>query len=290
VKPIQDVKSQVQEYYDLSGWKRARGNVFEDAERFEDLRPVLDPYRRKCHLRVNRYLEKGSGFLLDVASGPIQYPEYLSYHEGFDTRICADISFQAVEEARNLLGEEGVYVQCDITHLPFAEGSISGIVSLHTIYHVPAEEQANAFLELYRVLVQGKTGVVVYSWGGSATFTKLSEVPLKAIGFVRRVLKGISRRIKRLGRAEQKALTPQQPKYAKLYFHSHTYEWVETHIRARIPMEIFVWRSVSVKMTRTFIHPLLLGRLWLAILYWLEDRFPVWFGKNGVYPLMVIKK
>ena len=57
-----------------------------------------------------------------------------------------------------------------------------------------------------------------------------------------------------------------------------------------MPLEIFVWRSVSVKVLRTFIHDGWGGRGILRFLFWLEEQFPEWFGENGQYPLVVIQK
>ena len=57
-----------------------------------------------------------------------------------------------------------------------------------------------------------------------------------------------------------------------------------------IPFSIFVWRSVSVRFMRAVIHPMLAGKLWLKILYWLEERKPRFYGVNGQYPLIVIHK
>jgi hypothetical protein len=57
-----------------------------------------------------------------------------------------------------------------------------------------------------------------------------------------------------------------------------------------MPVEILVWRSVSVRFLRALIHPQLGGRLWLRLLYWLEERVPQYFGENGKYPLIVIRK
>ena len=41
-----------------------------------------------------------------------------------------------------------------------------------------------------------------------------------------------------------------------------------------MPVEILVWRSVTVRFMRALIHPWLGGRFWLRLLYWLEERFP----------------
>jgi hypothetical protein len=57
-----------------------------------------------------------------------------------------------------------------------------------------------------------------------------------------------------------------------------------------MPVEIRVWRSVSVRFLRTFIHDGKGGRQLLRLLAWLEERFPRFFGEKGVYPLIVIRK
>ena len=57
-----------------------------------------------------------------------------------------------------------------------------------------------------------------------------------------------------------------------------------------MPVEILVWRSVSVRFLRALVHHNLGGRVWLSLLYWLEERFPHFFGENGKYPLIVIRK
>ena len=64
----------------------------------------------------------------------------------------------------------------------------------------------------------------------------------------------------------------------------------EREIGSKLPLEIWVWRSISVKDMRTFIHEGWGGRGILRGLYWLEERFPHWFGKNGQYPLVVLRK
>jgi hypothetical protein len=66
--------------------------------------------------------------------------------------------------------------------------------------------------------------------------------------------------------------------------------WIKNEVGASIPVEILVWRSVSVRFLRNLIHPWLAGRLWLRLLFWLEERRPHYFGENGQYPLIVIRK
>ncbi len=62
--------------------------------------PVARDYIHRCHLRVNRYIASHGDFLLDAGSGPVQWPEYLTYSEGYRFRVCLDISITALKEAR----------------------------------------------------------------------------------------------------------------------------------------------------------------------------------------------
>ncbi len=59
-------------------------------------------------------------FLLDAGSGPIQYPEYLTYSDGYRYRVCVDISAVALVEARRRIGKQGLFVVADVSALPFA--------------------------------------------------------------------------------------------------------------------------------------------------------------------------
>ena len=145
------VKQEVREFYDQVGWQEVTQGVYQNAH-YEDLRPVAREYIHRCHLRVARHLKPAGRFLLDAGSGPIQYPEYLDYSQGYQYRVCVDISIVALQEARKRIGEHGLFVVADVANLPFKPGVFEGVVSLHTIHHLPQEEQLQAYQELYRVL------------------------------------------------------------------------------------------------------------------------------------------
>jgi ubiquinone/menaquinone biosynthesis C-methylase UbiE len=275
-------KQSVRRFYEGYGWKRNQDGFFTDASRFEDLRPVSAEYRSKCHLRVNRYLgKKGAGILLDVASGPIQYPEHRSYSDGFEFRICGDMSMAALREARRQLGDAGRYVQCDITHLPFKSAAVDAAVSLHTIYHVPAQEQGVAFEEVVRVLKQGCTAVIVYDWANHSLLMTFATAPRLA---VRAFLRGMKflRKKKRIKESGHSA--------PELYFHPHGHLWVKRNLLSRYDMDIMVWRSVSIPFLRMYIHQKLAGRLILRFIYRLEEVFPGLLGRLGAYPMFIIRK
>ena len=143
-KTVDPIKAAVQAFYDEIGWKSESG-IYQDASDSEDLRIVSQDYIQRCHERVKAHLPLKGRYLLDVACGPIQYPAYLEYSAGYDYRICADLSLTALREAKKRLKEKGIYLLCDITQLPIQNDVVDAVISLHTLYHVPASQQAKGF-------------------------------------------------------------------------------------------------------------------------------------------------
>ena len=158
-----DIKKQVREFYNQVGWQLVGEDTYQNAH-YEDLRPVAHQYIHDCHLRLLRHLPTTGKYLLDAGSGPIQYPEYLEYSRRHQYRVCADISIKALQEARTRIGSHGLFVVCDVANLPFTRDSFAGVVSLHTIHHLPEDEHLQAYGELYRVLQPGSSAAVVNGW------------------------------------------------------------------------------------------------------------------------------
>jgi SAM-dependent methyltransferase len=287
---MMDIKQQVREFYDQVGWQEISPGVYQNAT-YEDLRPVSREYIHKCHLRVNRYLRPGGKYLLDAGSGPIQYPEYLTYSQGYQYRVCVDISEVALQEARQRIGTgnsgaAGLFVVADIANLPFKAGVFEAVVSLHTIHHLPESEHARAYGELYRVLAEGCTAVVVNGWGSAP----LKSLALGMSRFVAR-LRGKPGKKPRDGKDQPGTACSTADNPARMrgtFVRKHNAAWLERAIGAQMPLKIYVWRTFGVKFLRTFIHPRLAGELWLRLLYRLEECFPGFLGRNGQYPLIVI--
>lgn len=292
-----EVKQEVRQFYDEIGWKLVGEDVYQNA-RYEDLRPVSRQYIHMCHLRVSRHLKDHGHFLLDAGSGPVQYPEYLDYSRNYKFRVCADISITALKEAHQRLGEKGLYVVADVANLPFAPDVFDGIVSLHTIHHLPEEEHLRAFQEIYRVLAPRSSAVVVNGWSGSRLMKSLE--PLVRLAYILRHLFYRLRGKGPVGADDLEDLNDENPKPRRrksrdgtpkgTFTNKHDAEWVRKEVGAWMPARILVWRSVTVRFMRAVIHPYLAGRLWLLLLYGLEERFPEYFGENGKYPLIVIQK
>jgi SAM-dependent methyltransferase len=271
-----EIKRQVREFYDQVGWQQVGEGQYQNAH-YDDLRTVSQEYIHACHLRVNRHLVPEGRFLLDAGSGPIQYPEYLEYSHGYTKRVCADISIVALQEARQRIGEHGLFVVCDIAHLPFKHGTFEGTVSLHTIHHLPNDEHLQAYDELYRTLSAGCQAVIVNGWA-SAPLANLLDFPLD----LRRKVRRSARRLK--------GDLPRQDKPKGTFVRKNTASNLKKELAGRMDFQIQVWRSVSVRWLRTFIHPHLGGKMILRMLYRLEERYPGFFGENGQYPLITIHK
>jgi len=281
-----EIKRNVREFYDQVGWQEVGDGLYQNA-RYEDLRPVSREYIHRCHLRVGRHLASQGRYLLDAGSGPIQYPEYLTYSQGYAYRVCADISIQALTEARKRIGGHGLFVVCDIAHLPFETGVCDGVVSLHTIHHLPLAEHPQAYHELYRVLLPQRTAVVVNGWHEpplGVALDRLRRFTLRVSGFVNH------RILQRKARPDGDQPAPADHSVKGTFVEKNTPAWLGRAVGDQMSIEIFTWRSVSVKVLRTFIHDGWGGRGILRLLFWLEERFPRWFGENGQYPLVIIHK
>lgn len=270
-------KQLVKDFYDEKGWFANEKGDYEDAVIFEDLREVSKDYIRKCHDRVNRYLNPSGTYMLDAASGALQFPDYLQYSAHYKYRICVDFSFQALSEAKKKLGEKGICVLADMTNMPFKDNVIDGFVSLNTIYHIPKEEQATAMKELYRVLAPKGKGVIVYEWFKHSPWMNFWLLPSRAGMFIKN-------RINRLASRLSRNKTPEK----MLYFHAHPYEYFKTNLP--FPFQVKVWRTVNVPFMRIYIHKGLFGKQILSWLYKKEEAQPEKFGMKGEYPILLFEK
>lgn len=273
---MENAKQQVREFYDRIGWSQAGDGLYQNA-RYEDLRPVSQEYIHKCHLRVKQHLASRGDILLDAGSGPVQWPEYLTYSEHYRYRLCADISITALKEARIRLGNKGLFVVADIANLPFRPDSFDGIVSMHTIHHLPVSEHKRAYLELNRVLKAGKSAVVVNGWH-NPLLMRMAE-PFIRLG---RLLTGRSAKRKKDWMAEDEQ--------AGTFVEKMTPPWLKNELNGVVKFEIYPWRSLSPRFMRWFVRPQFGGKAYLRLIFWLEEHFPRFFGENGQYPMIIIKK
>ena len=271
-----NTKQQVREFYDEIGWSQVGDGLYQNA-RYEDLRPVSHDYIHKCHLRVNRHLSPSGEFFLDAGSGPVQWPEYLTYSENYQYRLWVDISITALKEAREKLGERGLYVVADIANLPFKSDAFDGEVSMHAIHHLPLGEHRRAYKELFRVLKSERSAVVVNGWHNP--FLMRMAEPFIQFG---RLLSG--RGLKR------KKDWYEEDDKAGTFVEKLTPHWLKQELKGVLDYKVYPWRSLSPRFMRWFVRPQLGGAAFLRFTFWLEERFPRFFGKHGQYPMIVIRK
>jgi ubiquinone/menaquinone biosynthesis C-methylase UbiE/uncharacterized protein YbaR (Trm112 family) len=273
---MSDDKKLVKNFYDQRGWHANAAGDYEDAVIFEDLREVSKDYLKKCHDRVSRFLNKSGKYLLDAASGALQFKDYLQYSEHYQYRVCVDLSFQALTEVKRKLGSKAICVLCDMTNMPFKDGVMDGFVSLNTVYHIPKDEQATAIRELFRVLAPKGKGVVVYDWYKHSPWMNAGLLPFRGFVFIRNKLVGAVRKVS--GAKDSGKM---------LYFYAHKYSYFKEKLP---PFQLKVWRSVSVPWMKAYIHPWLGGRQILERLYQKEEREPEVCGLKGEYPMFVFEK
>jgi SAM-dependent methyltransferase len=277
------VQKDVRQFYDEIGWRQVADGAYQNAQ-YEDLRPVSSEYIHKCHLRINRYLHHSGKYLLDAGSGPIQYPEYLTYSEGYQYRVCLDISIVALMDARTRIKDHGLFVVADIAHQPFKNDVFDDIVSLHTLHHLPPEDYRPAYFGLKRDLKPGGTAVVVNGWSDS-TLMRFFKYPILMMEKLFPVGEKKPAEKKTVVAEPQIQLKPEGTFVYKL-----TSSSLKQLLGEDFQLKIRVWRSVSVRFLRAMIQPDLAGKFWLKLLYIKEELFPGLFGVLGQYPLIIFIK
>jgi ubiquinone/menaquinone biosynthesis C-methylase UbiE len=170
-----------------------------------------------------------------------------------------------------------LFVVADIANLPFKPNAFDGIVSMHTIHHLPLNEHKRAYLELNRVLKAGRSAVIINGWH-NPFLMRLAE-PFIRVG---RLLTGRS--------AKKKKNWSQEEDEAGTFVEKMTPGWLKKELKDEVSFNIYPWRSLSPRFMRWFVRPQFGGKAYLRLIFWLEERFPRFFGENGQYPMIVIKK
>jgi SAM-dependent methyltransferase len=196
----------------------------------------------------------------------------MSYHENFERRVCVDLSFPALVEAKRKLGVRGIYIMADVTSLPIADGAMQGVVCCHVLYHVPAQEQRKALNELARVLETGGRGAVVYKWA----YSPLSR-------YINKVFDRLSILIGRPPMVDSKRNAP------ALYARPQPREWLlgQTWL---FRYRLACFRLVDGASMRKYMTEARLWRLITAMMFTWQRAMPRFTGKYGLYPIIIIEK
>ena len=256
-------EDRVLKFYSEGGWEE-EGGITEDARLFEDLRECARDYVSKCRLRVLHHIPKAGENILDMASGPIQFPEYLEFSRGFAKRYCVDLSSQALESAERKLGTHGVYLCGCFFDVDLAPETFDCAISLHTIYHMDRDLQEQAVRKLLAVCKPGAPVVIVYS---------NPDALVSRLGRTLRKLKG-----------SEHVSTDDG-----LYFSPHPLAWWK-RFGDQADVQIYPWRSFINQHQKRLIPDNRFGRLLFSLLFSAENSFPRFFVKYFQYPMIVLTK
>lgn len=278
---MREEKKTVQEFYDRFGWELTRDGVYKDTATWVDLRPVMLVYYSRVRKRARRFFGRKGAYFLDAGSGALPHREYTDYSHGYDRHVCVDLSMKGLQEARKKLQDRGAYVLADITRLPFPDEVFHAVSSSHAIYHVPADEQGDAVLELCRVLKPDCTCLITYAWPACAFSDWISR------DSGRRWLRGIKGVLVLRERLRQGVTEDVPP----LYFHAHDARWFHQLLGSR-PMEYEIRCSQLIDgvFSRALVPDNVLGTLLLAFISLLEDWFPHRLAKVGRYAFILIRR
>jgi SAM-dependent methyltransferase len=137
----------------------------------ENLQIASERYNSKTRRRVLLELIDQPvceyGRILDCASGPVQYPEYVEYSGGYKSRYCVDFSAEALKHAEANLAKAGQnncrFICNDFFEEPFEKDFFDSAISLHTLYHVDKVRQEDFVKKLLECTKPGMKVVIVYS-------------------------------------------------------------------------------------------------------------------------------
>ncbi|MBN2519399.1 MAG: methyltransferase domain-containing protein [Bacteroidales bacterium] len=271
-------KERVFQYYNEINYKKLDNlKIYADSGKWVDYRDVSMEYLRKSFTRAGKYIDpKGGKYFLDIASGPIGFPEYVDLSKNYKTRICIDISVNALLGAKeNLKNQDGIFICGDITNIPLNNNTCDVVVSQHTLFHIPKKEQKIAVFELYRVAKQGSKVIIVYNWYWHSLFMSIAIFPYMVYSVTRHYL----------GKLYVK-LFKGRP---RLYFYSHSPRWFKK-LGFGDKLNFYCWRSTNKIFLNLYIHKFLFGKKILNCLSKLEDKHPKFFGRFGIYPVIIIEK
>jgi hypothetical protein len=263
----------VSDFYNEVGWETA-ADITEDARRWEDLRACAKSYVSKCRSRLLRHIPRAGEYFLDMASGPIQYDEYIEYSRGYKKRFCIDLSEGALRAAESKIGAHGVFLHGSFFDLNLEKSFFDCSISLHTIYHIDKEKQEEAVRKLISVTKTGRPIIIVYSNPNALMRRIATSIPMRAL----RILKVKLHQLKSSTSARQGS---------NPYFYAHRLDWWDRFTDIA-DVRIYPWRFLASGDQKRLIPNNRLGRWILDLLYRLEERFPSFFTKYGQYPIIVL--
>ena len=259
-------KQSVKDFYDNEGWKYAGANS-RDAIINENLTEVASNYVHLVRMRIFDAI--GSGLnLLDVGCGPIQYSEYVAYSQNYKTRVCVDLSSEALKLAKEKIGDHGDFIVGDYLSLSTPKSApFDGATLINVLYHVKREDQEKLIRKILSDLKPGAKLVIVYSnpHSPSAIITKILVKAKKQMT------------------AKKNGDTHENPIY---FFRFPLVFWEQFEDLAEV--EIRAWRTLSPALEKLLFRKLLFGARLLSIIFKLENL--KWWSRVAEYPLIIMAK
>jgi hypothetical protein len=202
--------------------------------------------------------------MLDMASGPVQYPEYVAYSKGFERRVCVDFSKHALQEAVRRLGDHCEPRCGDFLEMELEEDAYDAVISLHTLYHMPFDRQKEVVERLVASAKQGAPIVVV------------TKNPKE---WSRRWVVLFKKWFLRSKATDQ----------VNLYNAVQPLEWWD-QFSTLGKLEIKPWRSFSARHMKVLFPNNRFGSGMLSLLFRLEESFPNFFVQHFKFWMVVITK
>ena len=270
---------EVKKFYENFGWNKSKNEEYNDEALYVDSRNISQKYHTTTTNRAATHLSSSGKYLLDVACGPIYQPDYQAFSKNFEKRICVDISMSALRLTKKHIGlANGIFIMGDITNLPLKSNLCDNVVSFHTIYHVPKENQKKAVEELIRVVKPGSDVLIAYNWAWHSWL-------MNFILFPKKVYNGLKR-------FYQMKLKSEEKRNQDLYFYAFPPNWFVKQFdnNSNTTLSFHCLQSLHKDFIRFYIHKWLFGTKILDGILRLEEKYDKWLGKNGAYPLIVIRK
>jgi SAM-dependent methyltransferase len=262
-------KRDIKSFYNNEGWRNIDG-ISKDAILNENLTLVAADYVRKVRLRILENLGSGEN-LLDIGCGPIQYPEYLEYSKNFRTRVCVDLSEEALRMAKVKIGEHGRYIVGDyLTLPPLDQAPFAGAVLVNVLYHVDKSNQAKLVRKVIDDLSPGAKLVIIYS-NPRTLSACLTQFAVRLKHLIHRILKNT---------ASDSLENP-------IYFYRYPLNfWKQFENEAIIKK--FAWRTFSPALEKILFRDNLFGKFSFRFFFWVE-KFSFWVHFSE-YSLITLEK
>ncbi len=271
-------KQRIFNYYEKINYQDFEGHqVYADANKFVDFRPIALEYTQHGFSNVRQYIHQTGKYFVDAGCGPVAFKEYVFLAEGFEYRICIDISANALLQAQKNLAKynhPGIFICADLTNLPLKENIADAVICQHALFHVQKNLQLTAMNELARIAKPETKIAIVYDWFYHSLFMNIALGPFQLYRIARHFA----------GKAYARIF-----KKNKLYFYSHSKKWFYKN-NPGSKMNMYAWRSINKHFSDIYVHKKLGGKKLLDYILEMEKKYPEKMGRIGEYAVIVIEK